>query len=662
MLSFRKILVANRGEIASRIIRAAQGLGIIAVAIFAEDDRNSLHVLQADEAISLGDGNISETYLNIPKIIEIAVSTKCSAIHPGYGFLSENHVLAKNCQDHDLIFIGPSAKAIKQMGDKTEARHIVKKLGIPVLTGYEGTVEEFEAKRDLKFPLIVKPSMGGGGKGMHIVRNPEELKEKVDAASREAGNYFANKRVYLEQYIEFARHIEVQVMGDHFGNIIHLHERECTIQRNFQKIMEEAPSLSVNADLRNKLTDAAVKIASAINYTNAGTVEFLLDDKGDWYFIEMNTRIQVEHPVTEAITGIDLVKLQIQIAQGYQLPFRQDDIKINGHAIELRINAEDPVHHFRPSSGDISLFKYPESHRFDTFIISPYHVTSHYDSLLGKLVIHGVNRNDALLQAIQGLNDTHIHGIETNIPFLKYMLTSDHFLNNNLYTRLCNDMIPSFINETISLKKAYPAHVLLIAFVYLNFQKPAPGTGSIWKSIGFWRTIQQVHVKYHSEIYVINFQATATSCFYKISGNDYEVKITDKNPDFITVNLEETPFRVYYSFTHEGKTSIEANGFQYLMESPDLLRTASIPKKDNKPDDNPVNGHIRSPLHGRITKINVLENSKINRGDVLLVIESMKTENHIVAPMSGLIKTIHVSEGNQVKDNALLMELEYFSI
>jgi acetyl/propionyl-CoA carboxylase alpha subunit len=662
MLSFRKVLVANRGEIASRIIKAAQGLGIIAVAIYAQDDRNSLHVSQADEAISLGDGNISETYLNIPKIIEIAVATKCSAIHPGYGFLSENHLLAKNCKDNDIVFIGPTAKAIKQMGDKTEARNIVKALGIPVLAGYEGTVEELQARKDLKFPLIVKPSMGGGGKGMHIVQNQQELKEKVDAASREAGNYFANKRVYLEQYIEFARHIEVQIAGDHFGNVIHLNERECTIQRNFQKIIEEAPSPSINADLRKELTSAAVKIAKAVNYTNAGTLEFLLDDKGNWYFIEMNTRIQVEHPVTEAITGIDLVKLQVQIAQGNPLPYKQEDIAINGHAIEMRINAEDPVHHFRPSSGTITHFVYPDTCRFDTFIASPYQLTSHYDSLLGKLIVYDINRNAASLQAIQGLNDTHIHGIETNIPFLKSILSSDEFSENNLYTRWCNHIIPSFIDETISLQADTQIHIPLIAFVYLNFQKAASDAASIWQSIGYWRTIQQVNVKHRSEIYDISFHKTATSWFYKISGNDYEVKIIDKNQGYITINSEESFSRIYFSFAPEGKTCIEFNGFRYMLESPDLLQTAMLQKKKNEASDGPVDGHIRSPLHGRVTKINVLENTKINRGDVLLVIESMKTENHIVAPMSGLIKTIHVSEGNQVKDNALLIELEYFNI
>lgn len=599
MLSFRKILIANRGEIAARIVKAAQGLGIIAVVIFAEDDRDSLHVSLADEAISLGDGTITETYLNIPKIIQIAVSAKCTAIHPGYGFLSENHLFAKSCQDHNLVFIGPSAKTIKQMGDKIEARNMAKNLKIPVLDGIECTLEELKAKHTIKFPLIIKPAMGGGGKGMYIVHHQEELEEKVIAASREAGNYFANKRVYFEQYIEFARHIEVQVMADNFGNIVHLYDRECTIQRNFQKIIEEAPSPSIDSNLRKELTSAAVRIATAANYTNAGTVEFLLDDQGNWYFIEMNTRIQVEHPVTEAITGIDLVKLQIQLAQGSPLPFNQDDIRMKGHAIELRINAEDPVHHFRPSSGNISLFKYPESSRFDTFLKSPYQLTSHYDSLLGKLVVHAPNRNDAKLKAIQSIEHTHVHGIETNIPFLKTILTSSQFSENKLYTRFCNDLIPSFIDETVVLHANQPFHIPLIAFVYLNFQRTVQDSTSIWTSIGYWRTIQQVNVKYRSEVFCVSFRK-AENWFYTISEIDYEVKIIDRDQDFITINIDETISKVYFSFTPEGKTCLELNGFQWLMESPDLLRTASLSKKNNESTNSP---NCKRQFNGKTKKI-----------------------------------------------------------
>jgi len=662
MLSFKKILIANRGEIATRIVKAAQGLGIIAVVIFAEDDKNSLHVSLADEAISLGDGTITETYLNIPKIIQIAVSARCAAIHPGYGFLSENYLFAKACEDHHLVFIGPSAFTIKQMGDKIEAKNIVRELGIPVLESTECTAEELKDKHDLKFPLIIKPALGGGGKGMYIANHNNELEEKVNAASREANNYFANKRIYLEQYIEFARHIEVQILGDNFGNIVHLFDRECTIQRNFQKMIEEAPSPSLDEDLRGKLTSAAVRIASAVKYMNAGTIEFLLDNKGNWYFIEMNTRIQVEHPVTEAITDVDLVKIQIRIAEGAPIPFNQNDIIINGHAIEFRINAEDPVHHFRPSSGSISLFAYPEFCRVDTFIKSPYELTSHYDSLLGKIVVHSRSRKEAISHAIECLRNSHIHGIETNISYLAAILSSDDFSKNQISTRFSNDFLPSFVNERQSFKANQTLYIPVIAFSYLNFQRPSSSSISVWNKIGYWRTVQEIKVKYHAEVFEVSFRKSELTWFYRISGIDYEVKIVDKNKDFITIYKDGFASRVYFSSTLEGKTCMELDGFQFIMESPDLLRTASLYKKNIESLNSASNGYIRSHLHGRVTKINVLENTKINRGDVLLVIESMKTENHIVAPMSGFIKTIHVSEGIQVKDNMLLIELEYLKV
>ena len=655
-------MIANRGEIATRIVKAAQGLGIIAVAIFAEDDRDSLHVSLADEAFSLGDGNITETYMNIPKIIDIAVTSKCSAVHPGYGFLSENYLFVKACQKHNLVFIGPSAQVVHLMGDKTEARRLVKNMGIPVLEGFECSLDELQKKDDLTFPMIIKPAMGGGGKGMHIARDHTELHEKVKSSSREAGNYFSDSRVYFEKYIEFAKHVEVQVVGDNFGNVIHLFDRECTVQRNFQKIIEEAPSPSLDSSLRKEITSAAVRIARSVHYTNAGTVEFLLDDEGNWYFIEMNTRIQVEHPVTEAITGVDLVQLQLQVAAGFPLPYTQDDISIHGHAIELRINAEDIIHHFRPSSGNISLFNYPESCRFDTFIQLPYLLTSNYDSLLGKLVIKGVNRSETHFKALSCLNNVHVQGVETNVSFLKAILNNERFVNNQLYTRLCNDILPDFVAETLALRAGQPAYVPVIAFVYLNFQRNSYDRDSIWKTVGYWRVIQKVKVRFQTNVYEVGFRKNQNNWFYTFSGEEYNVQIVDKEKNCIGISHEGNYYQVYWSFTPDGRTSLEIEGFQYVVETPDLLRTASVKRMENDALDIPSNGHIRSPLHGRVVKINVLENTKINRGDVLLVIESMKTENHIIAPQSGYIKTIHVSEGHQVKDNMLLIELEYFNV
>jgi 3-methylcrotonyl-CoA carboxylase alpha subunit len=657
-ISLKKILVANRGEIAMRIVKSIRSLGIPAVAVYAEDDKDSLHVSSADEAFSLGEGGIKDTYLNIHKIIEAALFSGCDAIHPGYGLLSENSLFAKACREHNLIFIGPSKEVLQLMADKTEARKMVAELGIPILSGYECSVSELLLTKDLCFPLIVKPSLGGGGKGMHIVHHSEELQKSVKTASREADNYFADSRVYFEQYIEFARHIEIQIAADHFGNVIHLFERECTIQRNFQKIIEEAPSPSLDDGLRNTLTSAAVKIAQAAKYANIGTVEFLLDEKNNWYFIEMNTRIQVEHPVTEAITGIDLVKLQLEIASDRPLPFSQDNIRMTGHAIELRVNAEDTLNHFRPSSGDITLFTYPVRTRFDTFINAPYVLTSHYDSLLGKLVVWAEDRIKAHDSAMRFLEDVHVHGIETNVPFLKEILKSNQFVENKLYTRYCNDLIPSFVSEFQTKKEHQPFYIPVIAFVFLNFGRKQSSASSAWQHVGYWRFVQEVRVRYNKEIFFVRFQEKSSQWIYRISDTEYIAQITYLEK-IVVIKMNGFTHKVYYSFTRDGRTIIETGGFVHKLESPDLLGTAVIKRHHQDTSENLINNYIRAPLHGRVIKINVLENTKINRGDVLLVIESMKTENNITAPRNGFIKTIHVTEGAQVKDNTLLMELEF---
>jgi 3-methylcrotonyl-CoA carboxylase alpha subunit len=658
MLNITKLLVANRGEIAYRIIKTASGLGIQTVAVFAEDDRNTLHVSHADEACSLGDGDIKDTYLNIARIVNIAVTTGCDAVHPGYGFLAENFLFALACQEKNLIFIGPMPGVLKQMGNKTAARNMARQIGIPIPEGFECPVKELLSTKELHFPLIIKPTLGGGGKGMYIVHNREELEKSLGVATREAENYFADARVYFEHYIELARHIEVQIAADHAGNVVHLFERECTVQRNFQKILEEAPSPSLDDQLRSDIISAAVRIAQAAGYTNIGTVEFLIDPDNNWYFIEMNTRIQVEYAVTEAITGIDLVKLQLDIASGRLIPFKQDDIYQKGHAIELRINAEDTIQHFRPSAGFISLFQYPGNCRFDTFLESPCILPSQYDSLLGKLIIQGASREEACTKALNFLRKVHIHGLETNILFLENILTSGHFRENNLYTRFCNDIVPSFIRTYQANKHQQPFYIPIIAFVYLNFQRKSHHAASIWKALGYWRAMPEVRVKYHKELYLVKFKEKEKYFVYNISDTEYEAHITEKQADVLSIEVNGIMRLIYFSFTENKKTHIEICGFHYVLESPDLLHTAFIPNNHHSMSENHINEHIRAPLYGRVIKINVFANSKINRGDILLVIESMKTENNIIAPRNGLVKTIHVTEGAQVQDNMLLIELE----
>lgn len=657
-MSISKILIANRGEIACRIIKTASEIGIQTVAIYAPDDQKSRHVIEADEAYPLGDGNMRETYLNITKIIQIALAAKCDAIHPGYGFLSENSLFAQECQNHDLIFIGPAPSILKQMGDKQEARIRVKELGIPVPEGFECSVKELMSIPQLKYPLIIKPVLGGGGKGMHIVHNREELQDKFKTASREAVNYFADTRVYFEQYIEKARHIEVQIAADHDGNIIHLFDRECTIQRNFQKFIEEAPSPSLTAETRNQITTAAVQIARACGYTNIGTVEFLLDEQNQWCFIEMNTRIQVEHPVTEAITGIDLVRLQIEIAAGNPMPFTQEQIHRNGHAIEVRINAENPEKNFRPSSGLISLFSIPVHSRFDTFINAPYQLPSQYDSLLGKLIAWDTDRTKAIRKTVHQLYQVHIQGLDTNLNFIRFLLSSSNFKENRLYTTFVRDILESFLSHQEKQQKEQPFYIPVIAFVYVNFQLKYTKPVSVWEDIGYWRIRQEVRVNYQGKIIPVRFEKIRDHLHYTISGTCYETSIMEVNPCQINIQVDNSIHPVQYSFTREGRTIVEINGLAELMESPDILLLETSSEQRSHPIEHPSNNLILAPLHGRVIKINVMEKAKINRGDVLLVIESMKTENSIVSPRNGLVKSIHVMEGTQVRDNMILMELE----
>ncbi|MGK9369551.1 acetyl-CoA carboxylase biotin carboxylase subunit [Melioribacter sp. Ez-97] len=434
----KKILIANRSEIAVRIIQTAREMDIKTVTIYSSDDRNSYYNRISDESVFIGDGSLKDTYLNIDKIIEAAKNSGADAIHPGYGFLAENADFAQACVDNNLIFIGPSPQAIRTMGNKLNARKLAGRLNVPVLKGITGDVNTILKGADnLEFPLIIKAVAGGGGKGMRIINSKNELPGALEAAGREAKSYFGDGTVYVEKYIAKPKHIEFQILGDKFGKLIHLNERECTIQRRYQKIIEESPSPSVSEDLRVKMGNDALKLAREINYYNAGTVEFLLDEKGRYYFLEMNTRIQVEHPVTEFVTGIDLVKHQILIASGERLDL--DTIDPRGHAIECRIYAENPLTNFSPSPGFINFIKLPYGAgvRNDTGIIEPSVIQPHYDPMISKLITYGESREDAVDKMIYSLKNYIVHGIDTNIEYLLAILENNKFRNNQFYTDFC---------------------------------------------------------------------------------------------------------------------------------------------------------------------------------------------------------------------------------
>ena len=420
---FNKILIANRGEIAVRIIRACREMGIRTVAVYSEADKDCLHTLLADEAICIGPAPSSQSYLNMERILSATVAMKADAIHPGFGFLSENARFAKLCQQCNITFIGPSAEIINRMGNKSEARNTMMQAGVPVVPGSKEPVYTAEdglaMAKEIGFPVMIKASSGGGGKGMRISRSEEDFTEHFNAAQLESVKGFSDDTMYIEKYIEKPRHVEFQIMGDKFGHVVHLGERDCSIQRRHQKVMEESPCEVISPELRKKMGEVAVKAAKAVNYENAGTIEFLLDKDKNFYFMEMNTRIQVEHPVTEMVSGIDLIKEQIRVAAGEPLSVSQEDIQIKGHAIECRINAENPKKHFMPCPGRITNVHIPGGNgvRVDTHIYNDYKVPANYDSMLMKLIVYDKDRASAIAKMRSALGEVIIEGIETNIDF-----------------------------------------------------------------------------------------------------------------------------------------------------------------------------------------------------------------------------------------------------
>ena len=448
---FNKILIANRGEIAVRIIRACREMGIRTVAVYSEADKDCLHTLLADEAICIGPAPSSQSYLNMERILSATVAMKADAIHPGFGFLSENARFAKLCQQCNITFIGPSAEIINRMGNKSEARNTMMQAGVPVVPGSKEPVYTAEdglaMAKEIGFPVMIKASSGGGGKGMRISRSEEDFTEHFNAAQLESVKGFSDDTMYIEKYIEKPRHVEFQIMGDKFGHVVHLGERDCSIQRRHQKVMEESPCEVISPELRKKMGEVAVKAAKAVNYENAGTIEFLLDKDKNFYFMEMNTRIQVEHPVTEMVSGLDLIKEQIRIAAGEPLSVTQDQVEIRGHAIECRINAENPQKHFMPCPGRIQTVHLPGGNgvRVDTHIYSDYKVPANYDSMLMKLIVYDKDREAAIAKMQSALGEVIIEGIETNINFQYEILENEAFRSGDTDTGFIEKYFPEYV-------------------------------------------------------------------------------------------------------------------------------------------------------------------------------------------------------------------------
>lgn len=654
-----KVLIANRGEIAVRIIRTLRKLNIVSVVIFAEADRHALHVEMAHEAWSLGSGELSDTYLNVEKIIGLAIHSKADAIHPGYGFLSENPVLVEACKQNGIIFIGPDTDSMQLMGNKIAARNFAIQSGLPVTQGVTGSIEEIlKSAHRLPFPVLVKAAAGGGGKGMRIVRELDELGPILEATSREAKNYFGDGTVYLEQYIEEPRHIEVQVLGDKHGNVVHLFERECSIQRRYQKIIEESPSPTLTHEVRQKMGEAAVKICLDIGYQSAGTIEFLVDKNLHFYFLEMNTRIQVEHPVTEMVTGIDLIEEQIMIARGFPLRMKQSDIVQTGHAVECRIYAEDPSKGFLPSPGMMTLYHEPESDqlRIDSAINSLQEVHSFYDPMISKLIAWGNTREDAIALAYQSLEKYVIHGISTNIDYLRQMLANRHYQENQISTRFCDDhtagLIEKIEQDKASIHVTYPVS----AFLLFNLNKnKLSGVSNLWEEIGYWRHNMTLQLSCDELPLSIEIHKADTGVLEaSMLNTEISASLKSMNKGKLVVFINGQLMDAFVSENNEGDTFVTLSGSTFKLRRSGLLNQFLDYSEADSGHDK---GNLFAPMPGKVIKVNVKEGDKVVRGTILMVVEAMKMENNIVAPSPAIVEKINVKEGDMVDSKTQLIHL-----
>jgi 3-methylcrotonyl-CoA carboxylase alpha subunit len=653
---FKRIVIANRGEIALRIMRTAKKLGIRSIAIYSHLDHESEHVKEADEAFPLKGDSLQSTYLDGEQILSIARKANAEAIHPGYGFLSENAVFAKRCREEEIVFIGPSPEAIDLMGNKINARKFAKSVGVPVLEGIVGDHKTLLVHSEkMKFPLLIKAAAGGGGKGMRIVKEPKEMQQALEATSREAATYFGDGAVLIERYIENPRHIEVQILADQHTNVLHLFERECSIQRRFQKVIEEAPSITLSEEQRTAMGETAVRLAKEMKYSNAGTVEFLVDEDMNYYFLEMNTRIQVEHPVTEMITGIDLVEEQLKIASGRKLGYQQDEIKINGHAIEARIYAEDPQKDFIPSPGEISFYKtpalFPERVRLDAAFHQKAEVLADYDPMIAKLVVWDENRDLAIERLHMTLHEYEIHGIKNNLLYLHTLLNTRAYKENLISTHFCQQYTQELNSLMKKGKEELNPALFYISFALFEWNDVK--ADHVWQEIGYWR--QQGSKFRLVDEKIIDVEMLKEDQF-KIEDQIYRLETIQIEKDEIRFEYQGRRYQFYHSKNSEGKSFVSCQGFVYELERWSELQVdlSKLQSKENLKAD----GKIVSPMPGKLIKLEVVEGQKVHKGDVLAIVEAMKMENNILSPFDAVVQHIHVKEGDQVKNEMQLMLIE----
>jgi len=656
-----KILIANRGEIACRIISTAKKMGIATVAVYHTLDKESLHVYQADEAFSLGSGSLAETYLNIAKLIQIAKLSRSDAVHPGYGFLSENHLFAEACANAQLNFIGPTPEIILLMGNKLKARDFAIKSGLQVALAYTLKDEtDIPELNENEFPFLLKAAAGGGGKGMRIVHKMTEIKEAVISTRREALNYFGDPTVYIEKLIENPRHIEVQVLGDKLGNVIHLFERECSIQRRYQKIIEESPSVTLTPGKRLEICEAAVKLAKAIGYSNAGTIEFLVDKHLNYYFLEMNTRIQVEHPVTELVTGYDLVENQILIASGQALKIKQEDVKQNGHAIECRIYAEDPTRDFIPAPGHIHFYRKPvgTNVRVDSYIANSTTIPGIFDPMIGKLVVWGENRKQAIENSIAALDGFAVHGIRSNIDYLKGVLQHSAFRSNDISTAFCKVHTEAINREIESEKKRKNNPSIIAAALLFSLEcRKNPESKSIWQQIGYWRHLVQIPVLCEDTVCRIKVKPKGKGHYFLMKGTQsYDCIINSLNGSQLDFTMNGERNLAVVSENDQRHIIVRMHGFDFEALRYDVLADEQISgasaQGSGRHDD-----ELTSPMPGKVIDVRVKPGDEVEKGAILLILESMKMENNIQAPFNAVVETVNVEKGVMVGGPSVLVKL-----
>ena len=663
-----KILVANRGEIAVRIISTLKKLSIGSVAIYADNDIDSMHCRIADEARPLGGGSLKETYLNIQKIIDVALDAGVDAIHPGYGFLSEDADFAEACKANNLIFIGPDAESMRLMGDKIRARQFAIDNDIPIVWGLVGSVEEIEAQAAaLPYPVLIKASAGGGGKGMHIVNDASQLRLSLEQASREAERYFGNGQIFIEQYIRNPRHIEVQILADHHGNVIHLYERECSVQRRYQKIIEESPSPSLSEERRQAICNTAVDICKKMNYNNAGTVEFIVDENQNFYFLEMNTRIQVEHPVTEQRTGIDIVEEQIRIARGKVMGYTQDSIVANGHAIECRIYAEDPENNFMPAPARLTLYHEPKMRgvRIDSCIDGPTTISDSYDPMISKLICHGKTRESAIAITRNALKEYIVQTHRTNIPYLQSIIDNEDFINNKIDTSYCEKHQKDLIESMHAMRDEIKKEDVVALFLFHDFNKlhlENKDINNVWERIGYWRynmniavSVEQSAISHQPSVYDVKIEKISPkSLNCNINGQQYEVVSTQSCGDINKVMINGMTESIFVSETSDNNYCVHLRGLDFICRRNDELNDSrDYSCNDVKNSDMTY----YSPMPGKVIKVNVKEGDEVKEGDVLCVVEAMKMENNIKAMTSAKVAKVLVNEGDKVDVKNILIEL-----